>query len=107
MTGRRGIGRLEARLTHDWGVALIGVCAFFAPLFYPSWFMMLPSGRLLVWPFFAVSVAMVCLWLIVWLHALRRKPVPLPLVLSSFVLTVFHLFGFAPMWGCVIGTCYW
>lgn len=98
---------LEGRLTHDWGLALIGVCAFFAPLFYPSWFTMLPSGRLLVWPVVAVSVAMVGLWLIVWLHAHGRRPVPLPLVLSSFVLTAVPLFGFAQMCGCVIGECYW
>lgn len=107
MSGRRSTDLSRVRLTHDWAVALIGITAFFAPLLYPAWLTMLPSGRLLAWPMFAISLAFVGLWLIVWLHALGRRPVPLPLALSSFVLTVFHLFGFAQMWGCVIGECYW
>ncbi|NBW06598.1 MAG: hypothetical protein EBR82_01060 [Caulobacteraceae bacterium] len=102
-------GRLTAVFkTHvGWTLTAIAVASLVILFFYPRSWVLLESGRLLLWPKYAVAAALLGVWLAVWVGSLKRDRASLLVVLATLAVTALPLLGLASEWGCVAGGCYW
>lgn len=96
------------KINLSWTVAVIAIIAMLWPTVMPDQLTMHPSGRLIVWPAFAISGALMVLWLWAWAASLKSKAVSGPLALLSFLMTALPLYAtFAQSWGCLRSVCFW
>lgn len=91
----------------DLALALIGLTALAALLFYPSDWQARPSGQLLIWPQFVLHGLLLAAWLVVVGVSGRRRRLALPLALTSLALTALPLLALRPYWDCLWGPCSW
>ncbi|MEJ6789549.1 hypothetical protein BrevBR_08495 [Brevundimonas sp. BR2-1] len=91
----------------SWAVAIIATVAFFCPWVMPYQVTMHYSGRLVLWPAFAIYGGLLALWLWVWIASMKTTRVPAPLALVSFLMTAYPLFIASQQWRCLTGECFW
>ncbi|CAN5155320.1 hypothetical protein BH10PSE1_BH10PSE1_02650 [soil metagenome] len=96
---------LKARV--GWVLAAIAAASFLSPFLYPRSWVLLDSGRLLLWPKYAVVAVLLAVWIAVWTASLKRVRAPLLLVLVTLMVTAWPLTGLAFDWGCLSGGCDW
>ena len=91
----------------EWAFALIGLTALGAIVFYPSGWVALQSGLLLVWPQFVLHGLLLLAWLVVVGLSVKRRSLALPLAITSLAMTALPLVTLQSLWGCLPGHCYW
>jgi len=91
----------------SWAVVVIAIAAFFGTQALPYQFTMHSSGRVILWPFLALALGLMALWVSAWISSFKREPVPAPLALLSFLMTTLPLYSVAQQWRCLTGECYW
>jgi hypothetical protein len=91
----------------SWAVAIIAIVAFFSPWIMPYQLTMHYSGRLVLWPAFAIYGGLLSLWLWAWIASMKTTRVPAPLALVSFLMTAYPLFIASQQWRCLTGECFW
>lgn len=95
------------KIDKSWAVAGIATVAFFRPWVMPDQLTLHSSGRLVVWPAFAIYGGLVALWLWAWVASIKTTRVPRPLALVTFLMTAYPLFSVSQQWQCLTGECFW
>lgn len=97
-----------AKVRTGWILAVVAGASLSLLFLYPQSWVLLESGRLLVWPRYLTAAALLGIWLVVWAGSRKRGGAPpVVVVLATLAVTALPLLGLASEWGCLRGGCYW